>query len=47
MTFKVFNLLVDARKSDTLAKVINHGCNPKCVNEMWAVNGMPPDCVFL
>ncbi len=44
MMYKEFNLWVNASKSDTLAKFINHSCNPNCVNKMWAIKGMPGLC---
>jgi hypothetical protein len=46
MKYKEFNLWNDARKSKSLAKFINHSCNPNCVNEMWAVKGIPRLCFF-
>jgi histone-lysine N-methyltransferase NSD2 len=46
MMYKEFNLWVNASKSDTLAKFINHSCNPHCVNKMRAVKGMPRLCFF-
>jgi SET domain-containing protein len=46
MMYKDFNLWVDASKMNTLAKLVNHSCGPNCVNEMWAVKGMPRLCFF-
>jgi hypothetical protein len=40
MKYKDFDLWVDASKMNTLAKLMNHSCNPNCINKMWAVKGM-------
>ncbi len=46
MTYKDFDLWIDGSKTKVLAKCMNHSCNPNCVNDMWAVKGMPRLCFF-
>ncbi len=46
MKYKYFDLWVDASKTKALAKCMNHSCNSNCVNNMWAVKGIPPLCFF-
>ncbi len=46
MKYKDFDLWVDASKTNTLAKLMNHTCDPNCVNKMWVVKGMPRLCFF-
>jgi SET domain-containing protein len=46
MKYKDFDLWVDVSKTNTLAKLMNHSCDPNCVNEMWAIKRMPRLCFF-
>jgi SET domain-containing protein len=46
MKYKDFDLWVNASKTNTLAKLMNHSCNPNCINKMWAIKGMPRLCFF-
>ncbi len=41
MKYKDFDLWVNASKTNTLAKLVNHSCNPNCINKMWGIKGMP------
>jgi SET domain-containing protein len=46
MKYKGFDLWVNPTKTSGLAKFMNHSCNPNCVNQMWAVQGIPQLCFF-
>jgi SET domain-containing protein len=41
MRFADMDLWIDAKKTQTPAKFLNHSCEPNCILEQWAVNGLP------
>ncbi len=46
MKYKGFDLWVNPTKTSGLAKFMNHSCNPNCVSQMWAIQGISWLCFF-
>jgi SET domain-containing protein len=45
MTFAP-KLIVDATKKGSVARFVNHSCEPNCEMVMWLVNGRPRMALF-
>lgn len=40
------NMIIDATTKGSIARFVNHSCNPNCRMEKWTVNGQPRMALF-